>query len=114
MVNELKKVMFDCAHLFKQQGISKIREKAPGDFVTNIDLAIEKKLREALPDIEPRADILGEEEGGGQENGSLLWVIDPLDGTANARYGIAHSSISVGLLEHGKPCFMRVSTHPPT
>mgnify|MGYP006279127559 CR=1 FL=1 len=65
-----------------------VREKAPGDPVTVADEACEKALRAALRDIDPDANILGEEDPDNHarlvaelEAGAPTWVIDPLDGT---------------------------------
>ena len=49
----------------------------------------------------PRRLVLGE-EGGFVEKGPLLWVIDPIDGTANFLRGIHHWCVSVGLVDDGK------------
>src|SRR6185295_1384251 len=52
-----------------------------------------------------RHDVLtamdGEEEGG--RGGDRVWLIDPIDGTANYARGIPHYCVSIGYLEHGVP-----------
>ena len=45
--------------------------------------------------------MIGEEEGGA--DGERLWIIDPIDGTANYARGIPHYCVSIGYLEHGVP-----------
>jgi myo-inositol-1(or 4)-monophosphatase len=49
--------------------------------------------------------VLGEEEGGsaGTASAAWLWIIDPIDGTANYARGIAHYCVSIGLLHAGAP-----------
>jgi myo-inositol-1(or 4)-monophosphatase len=44
---------------------------------------------------------VGEEQGG--DDGSRVWVIDPIDGTANYARGIPHYCVSIGYLERGVP-----------
>jgi hypothetical protein len=45
--------------------------------------------------------VLGEEEGGA--TGDRLWIIDPIDGTANYARGLPHYCVSIGYLEQGVP-----------
>ena len=41
--------------------------------------------------------------GGRQRRRSRVWIIDPIDGTANYARGIPHYCVSIGYLEHGVP-----------
>lgn len=50
--------------------------------VTDADQAVERILRERIEAARPHDTILGEEYGGGREQGRQ-WIIDPIDGTAN-------------------------------
>ena len=59
--------------------------KADGSFVTEIDLAVETRIRERLAVLTPEIPILGEEEGGELDDANGLWVIDPIDGTHSLR-----------------------------
>ena len=82
-----------------------IREKgARENIVTSSDLAVQhflmKELRERFPEIgflceeEDMTDIRGHE---------AVWVIDPIDGTANYARGNENCCISVALVESGAP-----------
>ena len=73
--------------------------KGPGDFVTNCDKKVEKILIEELQKARPNYSILSEEVGKITNNESFMWIIDPIDGTANFLHGIPHFAISIGL-EH--------------
>ena len=75
--------------------------KGPGDFVTNCDKKVEKILIEELQKARPNYSILSEEVGKITNNESFMWIIDPIDGTANFLHGIPHFAISIGL-EHNK------------
>ena len=79
---------------------SDVREKAPGDWVTDADLASERAIRELL-ERESRLPVFGEETGGAaSETG---WLVDPLDGTANFVHGFDAVGVSIGLVEDGEP-----------
>jgi len=78
-----------------------VAAKGPGDYVSEVDLASEAALREALDRGAPGVDFFGEEHGG--DRGELGWVVDPLDGTANFLHGFRIVAVSVALVEAGRP-----------
>src|ERR1700733_3149869 len=57
-----------------------VREKAPGDWVTEADVASENAVRAVL-ERETGLPVFGEEEGG--ERAEIGWLVDPLGGTSN-------------------------------
>jgi fructose-1,6-bisphosphatase/inositol monophosphatase family enzyme len=91
---------------FRMLGREDIREKAPGDFVTLADLEAERQLTRRLSGLLPGSVVLGE-EAASQDRGdfSLLsgdapvWVIDPVDGTANFARGQPGFAVIVALIE---------------
>lgn len=67
------------------------------NFVTDVDILVEKKIVSLLQSEYPGYNILTE-EGSAIDNGSdFTWVIDPLDGTNNYIHGIPFYSVSVAL-----------------
>ncbi|MGH3086240.1 MAG: inositol monophosphatase family protein [Rubrobacteraceae bacterium] len=60
-----------------------IKEKAPRDIVTEVDLLCEELLVNAIEERYPEDSILSEERGGGISATGRSWLLDPLDGTAN-------------------------------
>ena len=78
-----------------------VHSKAPGDYVSEVDLASEETIREALERDAPGIAFFGEEGGG--TRGALWWVVDPLDGTANFLHGFPVVGVSVALVEAGRP-----------
>jgi len=77
-----------------------VREKSPGDWVSEADLASEQAIR-ALLSAESGLPVFGEEAGGDEfETG---WLVDPLDGTSNFVHGFDAVGVSVGLIEDGVP-----------
>lgn len=83
------------------------RKKGEHDFVTEADLAVDRFLNEELEKAYPEVPILTEEKAEGDiekyKNEPVLWIVDPLDGTANFSRGDVNFSISVALVEKGSP-----------
>jgi myo-inositol-1(or 4)-monophosphatase len=80
--------------------LDEVREKGPGDWVSEADLASELAVREILA-RETGIPVHGEEEGG--ERFDLEWLVDPLDGTANFVHGFDAVGVSIGLVHAGRP-----------
>ena len=76
--------------------------KGTQDWLTETDLAVETFLGERLAGEFPEDGFQGEETGRGR-TGTLRWVVDPIDGTANYARGAPRFCISVGLLEERMP-----------
>jgi myo-inositol-1(or 4)-monophosphatase len=74
-----------------------IDHKGSINLVTDVDIASEKLIREAISTYYPRHEILAE-EGGLSENGSeYRWIVDPLDGTTNYAHGYPIFCVSIAL-----------------
>lgn len=73
--------------------------KGPQDFLTETDSASEAHIRRAIVSAFPDDGFFGEEGGG--EIRDRVWVVDPIDGTANFARGIPHFCISIGYVENG-------------
>ena len=75
-----------------------------GNYVTNYDTLIQEKIKEGLAKIMPEAAFMGEEgDDNNISNKEYLFVVDPIDGTANFARDLKLSAISIGLLKNGKP-----------
>lgn len=75
--------------------------KGPQDYVTETDKAVEALIRDRLLAAFPGDGFIGEENGG--EEAESVWVVDPIDGTANFARGIPHFCVSIGFLREGRP-----------
>ena len=71
--------------------------KGRQDYLTATDGAVELFVREQIAKRFPGDAVLGE-EGGGAVDGPRLWIVDPIDGTANFARQIPHFCISLGLM----------------
>ena len=67
---------------FADDGLE-IRHKADRTLVTAADTGIERMVRERVAATFPADRIMGEEEGGTFDGAGRVWIVDPIDGTAN-------------------------------
>ena len=88
--------------LFADAGLE-IRHKADRTLVTAADTAIERMVRERLADAYPEDRIMGEEEGGTFEGAGRVWIVDPIDGTANFARAIPVWATLIALQVDGEP-----------
>lgn len=77
-------------------------QKKGNDFATEVDLAIERQVVEALR-RETGIEVHGEEFGGADVDSPLVWVLDPIDGTFNYAAGSPMAAILLGLMRNGEP-----------
>jgi myo-inositol-1(or 4)-monophosphatase len=82
-------------------GTSSTTMKGAHDVLTEMDGAIERYIRAQIARRYPQDAVLGEEEGGA--TGERLWIIDPIDGTANYARGLPRYCVSIGYAEAGVP-----------
>jgi len=73
--------------------------KGPQDVVTEADRAVEDLLAAKLAAAFPGDGFLAEETG--FRDGGGVWVVDPIDGTANFVRGIAHFCVTVAFVRDG-------------
>lgn len=78
-----------------------VHRKSDRDFVTNVDLTIEREIRAYLAQTTPEIGFLGEEEGH-TGTGDTLWTLDPIDGTTNYVHGLPLYAISLALVHQGQ------------
>lgn len=78
----------------------------PGDSpVTEADIAVDTMLRERLTLLAPSYGWLSEEtaDNPARLGRQRLWIVDPIDGTRAYMHGGADWTVSVALVEHGRP-----------
>jgi myo-inositol-1(or 4)-monophosphatase len=78
-----------------------ISMKGEQDWLTAADGAVEAFLRERVAAAFPGDGVKGEEMGGGDAEN--LWIVDPIDGTANFAHAHPLWCISIGFLRKGAP-----------
>lgn len=75
--------------------------KGCNDFATEVDLQIETTLRKHLTES-TGIPVLGEEKGG-RTLDDALWVVDPIDGTANFSSGNPNCAVLISLVVNDQP-----------
>jgi myo-inositol-1(or 4)-monophosphatase len=83
-----------------------VKLKGKQDYITVADGEVERLIVGRLQARFPNDAFLGEEGGSTGDatgSGDGVWIIDPIDGTANFAHRIPHFSISIGFLSAGAP-----------
>ncbi len=74
--------------------------KHDGSIVTNADKEIETFLRGEFSKLTPGAGFWGEEFGYSPPTDAGFWLVDPIDGTSNFRFGQPLWGITVGYVQN--------------
>lgn len=90
---------------YRRGDTGKIERKSENDYVTEADKRAEAAIIDAIHHVHPDHAIRAEESGS-FGNSDTVWIIDPIDGTANFMRGLPHFCVSIGVqingvLEHG-------------
>lgn len=79
-------------------------EAAPKDPVSEVDHKVEVLVRARLGERFPEHGIIGEEiDEPAHGSHDIVWVIDPIDGTANFVNGLPLFAAAIGVLHRGQP-----------
>ncbi len=95
------------AELLPRFGDTDRHTKRDGSIVTEADLVMQDRLRDALQRYRPDIGFFGEEMAEDEHRQLLaggvepLWCLDPLDGTSNFANGLPFFSVSLALLING-------------
>lgn len=79
-----------------------VSHKGVIDLVTDVDLASEQLIRDAIANRYPRHQVLAEEGGLAENASDYRWIIDPLDGTTNYAHGFPIFAVSIALEYRGE------------
>jgi myo-inositol-1(or 4)-monophosphatase len=81
---------------FLDRGSFTVGFKGPQDFLTEVDGETERLIQARLTEIFPDDGFIGEEGDGAKGGeGQPIWVVDPIDGTANFARGVPHYCVSI-------------------
>ena len=94
-------------------GMAAAKMKGAQDFLTEADGATEHFIRERLAQAFPGEPILGEEGGGAVPEDGPLWILDPIDGTANFARDSHRWCVSIGMALDGRAVVGAVARHAP-
>lgn len=85
---------------FRNRNTGVTERKGPQDFLTETDGAVERHIRDRIARAFPEDGFMGEETGGTPT--ARVWVVDPIDGTANFARGIPHFCVSIAFVADGE------------
>lgn len=112
MLQKIIDIVRQAAGLMVTEGFVVNQKEGFTNIVTSSDLAVQHFLCEKLAELIPGSGFFCEEEDLGHDgNGDggegtiapeYVWIIDPIDGTANYSRGIDHCCISVALSRRGE------------
>ena len=104
LFSEAIKIVLEAGRqLTERKGIDDISEKGPTDYVTAVDIRVQKMIFEKLSQIEPDVQFLGEEKDNEEiDPQGKIWILDPVDGTTNLIHDFQHSVISLAYQEAGE------------
>ena len=99
MLNFAIRVAKDAGRLLRDRVGTRIDidHKGSINIVTDVDLASERLIREAISTYYPRHEILAEEGGLSESSSEYRWIVDPLDGTTNYAHGYPMFCVSIAL-----------------
>lgn len=108
LASEVARRAGDTAREMRSQGVGRVDTKSTAtDVVTAADKAVERQIVSDLHSARPHDTVLGEEYGSSGDapsarSGSVRWIVDPIDGTVNYLYGLAHYAVSIAAEVDGR------------
>jgi myo-inositol-1(or 4)-monophosphatase len=100
----LKRIIVDAGdtalRFFQTRKAGEYELKGHQDILTEADTFVEELISDAINGL-PWDLILGEETASQPASAESLWVVDPIDGTANFARGIAHFCVCIAWVRHG-------------
>jgi myo-inositol-1(or 4)-monophosphatase len=86
---------------FEQRGEALTHKfKGPQDYLTETDAEVERLIAARIAESFPDDDFFGEEGGG--SFGRDVWIVDPIDGTADFARGVPHFCVSIAFVRDGR------------
>lgn len=99
-VEELIEIVREAAKCMPEDAFQVRQKGGYANIVTTSDVAVQEFLRKRLSQAIPGCGFLCEEENHHDLRHEYVWIIDPIDGTANYSRGIRECAICVGLKHH--------------
>lgn len=105
MIKQLQTIVREASSLMLTDTFEISQKDGYANIVTSSDVAVQEFLKARLSELMPGSAFIAEEGDAPavrdkDDNG--LWIIDPIDGTANYSRGIRECAICVGLRQHGE------------
>ncbi|HVT37364.1 MAG TPA: inositol monophosphatase family protein [Nevskiaceae bacterium] len=84
------------------RGNFSVQYKADASPVTEVDVAAEQAIKQALQSRFPTHGFFGEETGRDHADAEYLWLVDPIDGTKGFVRGYPMFSVQIALMHRGE------------
>lgn len=97
MLQSLTEIVVEASGLMLTDDFQITQKDGVSNIVTSSDIAVQEFLRQRLSALLPGCGFICEEEDTHDIGHERLWIIDPIDGTANYSRGIRECGICVGL-----------------
>lgn len=101
-IQELTKIMVEASALMVDDPAEVMQKDGFENIVTSSDVNVQEYLKAELAKKMPESGFLCEEEDIHDLKHEYVWVIDPIDGTANYSRGLQQCAISVALALNGE------------
>lgn len=101
MLQQLIDIVIKASSLMLTEDFSISQKHGAANIVTSSDIAVQEFLRQRLSILLPGSGFICEEEDVHDVSHDDVWIIDPIDGTANYSRGIRECAICVGLRHAG-------------
>lgn len=105
MLKFAKETLTEAGNLFGSYSTQIVTHKVgSGNYATKMDYAINEFITNKIHAAFPAHTILSEESilPSVSKETNDLWIVDPLDGTTNATYGVPHYGISLAFMHKGE------------
>ena len=102
-LENISDIVREASRLMVREGFSVEEKGTVENIVTSSDLAVQDYLTEKLSALLPGSGFLCEEEDLEDLEHEYVWIIDPIDGTANYARADANCCISVALYRRWEP-----------
>ena len=81
----------------KQREHLQLTSKGLNDYFSEVDIKAEQSIINTIHKAYPQHGIIAEESGTFAPDEECVWIIDPLDGTANYIHGFPFYAVSIGV-----------------
>ncbi len=102
-IEDIISIAKEAAPLMSREGFSVEEKGTVENIVTTSDIAVQDFLTDRLSKLLPGSGFLCEEEDVADLGHEYVWIIDPIDGTANYARGNANCCISIALVKNWRP-----------
>ena len=99
LLQQVKEIVIQAADLLEMNTMEVHHKGTKENYVTSVDINIQKFLNQKLVALIPHSVVYGEENDA-LSISDYTWIVDPIDGTANLTRDIPNFAISVALMIH--------------